>query len=210
MDSYARDPNLLNFKTEKVRDTKWNQDPKPWIKSPFKKHTTSAESHLLFDVAKRVGPGNYADLGVMHGGSTATLAHGLFAGGHRGSIYAVDYFGSVGKGPHSGSKNAPSKILDYFSDTFPPEIELNICIGDISDWGRKIISPFKFVFIDGDHDYPHARSDFTIWGQLVEYKGLLAFHDTHFLSVNKVISEIGDNWKLIDHIFSIKLFQKIR
>jgi hypothetical protein len=38
--------------------------------------------------------------------------------------------------------------------------------------------PFDLLFIDADHSYMAARSDFFAWGELVRHGGIIALHDT--------------------------------
>ena len=206
-DKYKRDPNLLDFKTEKVRDV-FPKEEKPWTKCKLKRHTTSAESHLLYKLAKDGGPGNYADVGCLFGGSTSSFGHGLEAGGHTGTIYAVDYFGT---GPENdpGVLAAPVAIEKYFLDTFK-KATVKICIGTSVDWSQKLDIKFNGVFIDADHCYEHCSQDIAAWGPKIEKGGFMCFHDTNFLGVDKAIKELDPKiWRFEQHIFSIKVFRRL-
>lgn len=204
-----RDSNLVNFKTEKARDL-WPGGTRPWVKAPFKRGTSSGESHLLFMLAWSLGPGNYADVGTLHGGSTVALAHGLNSGGHRGKVYSVDLFGQRINGEKQGSVTTPAKLQAYFDKTFK-DVELVICKGFSAEWAEKIQEKFKFVFIDADHSYENCKADTLGWAPKVEPGGYMAFHDSHFLSVDQVIREEmnPENWKQTHHVFTIKVFQRL-
>lgn len=206
IDKYARDANLLDFKTEKVRDV-YRNEAKPWAKCKIKRHTTSAESHLLYKLAKEAGPGDYADVGCLYGGSTSSLGHGLEAGGHTGTIYAVDYFGT-GPSNDPGVKTAPDVIKKYFSDTFK-DINVVICAGPSTEWAKKLNVKLNGAFIDADHCYESCKADIEAWEPKIKKNGFFAFHDTNFLGVDKALSELDTNiWKFEQHIFSIKVFRR--
>lgn len=207
--SLDRDNSLLDFKTEKVKDlSEWKHSPKPWQGVGFKKHTTSSETHYLYELAKELG-GNVAEIGVMFGGNTVTMAYGLRDGPGKGKIYAVDYFGSIPKGPDSGSKETPENLLDYFTEHFP-KIGLEICIGESAEVGRRLDAFLNLCFIDACHTYENCKNDFLAYSRLIVPNGVIAFHDTHFLGVNQVIQELGPEWQFMRQVFSIKTFRKLR
>ena len=205
-DKYKRDPNLLDFKTEKARDV-FPKDEKPWAKCKLKRHTSSAESHLLYKLVKEGGPGNYADVGCLFGGSTSSLGHGLEAGNHTGTIYAVDYFGT---GPENdpGSLTAPAGITKYFEETFT-KAKVVICAGTSIEWANRLDIRFNGVFIDADHCYESCKKDIEAWGPKIEKGGFFVFHDTNFLGVAKALEEMNKNmWAFERQVFSIKLFRR--
>lgn len=205
-EKYKRDPNLLDFATEKARDV-FPREEKPWAKCKLKRHTTSAESHLLYKLTKEGGPGSYADVGCLFGGSTSSIGHGLEAGGHLGTVYAVDYFGT---GPENdpGSAAAPDAIKKYFVDTFK-NVKVIICAGSSLEWAQRLDIKFKGIFIDADHCYESCREDIRVWGPKIEKGGFFAFHDTNFLGVAKALEELDrDVWRFEQHIFSIKVFRR--
>ena len=207
LDRYARDPNLLDFATEKARDVFPNEE-RPWTKCPLKKHTSSAETHLLFKLAKEGGPGNYADVGSLFGGSTATLGHGVAASGNPGTIYSVDYFGT-GPGNDPGVASAPENIKRYFK-TMLPSVPVVICPGDSATWGKRFNLEFSGVFIDADHSYESCKADVLAWGPKVKIGGWIAFHDTNFTGVDAVVKQLDLKvWKFERQVFSIKVFRRL-
>ena len=206
---FLRDYSLLDLATEKVRDV-WPNQPRPWAQTVLKKDTSSAESHFLYTLAKEQGPGNYADLGCLLGGSSATMAHALeeTAGG---IIYAVDYFGDGPVGEDvSANMRAPRAIQRYFEKTFS-KVALRICKGSTAEHASLIHEKFQGIFIDAGHDYENCKQDFELWGPKVAVGGWVAFHDTNFLGVDQVIREVDPKkWKLIKHVYSTKAYRKVR
>lgn len=212
----------LDYATEKLRDIpQWCREPKGWAPVRFKSKTTSGESHLLYRTARQLGEGNYADVGVYRGASTATLAAGLRDGGHHGTVYAVDLFGpligggvthiDVAEGCENwcGNEETPQLLRHYFDERFP-EIDLEVWKGDSATIGLSLDIPFKFVFIDADHHYEGCMRDYLAWERLVTVGGMLAFHDTHLPGVNQVIEEIDPHWQLVHHIYSTKVFVRTK
>ena len=155
-------------------------------------------------MARHLGSGGYADVGAWHGGSTVTIAHGLKDGGHKGTVYSVDFFHTDTEG-HS-IPTAPDALRKYFDQHFENHgIHLNLCVGESSTWGTMIDEPLKFVFIDADHHYEFCKKDFQAWGRLVVPGGVVAFHDCQFRSVNAVVEEAGPEWIQGRKIFSTRL-----
>lgn len=205
-----RDEARIDFSTEKVRDIpEWRDQPKNWTNYKERKLTSSAESHLFYHYGRTLGPGNYADVGVYRGGSVAALAHGMKDGGHRGAIYAVDLFDPSGDSANCCPNADTPEILDaYFRENFP-RIRLELRRGDSTEWGRKTDVPLRFAFIDADHSYAACKADAEAWGRLVEFGGVLAFHDTDFDTVDQVIRELPKCWKLERHVFRTKAFRRV-
>src|SRR3990167_4105069 len=205
----------LDYTTEKIRDIpEWNLEHKGWAPQRFKSKTSSSETHLLYRTARLLGSGNYGDVGVYRGASTACLAAGLCDGGHHGTIYAVDLFAPlvVGEGESDeyahwcDNADTPQLLRHHFDETYP-HIQLAICEGDSSNFGFALEVPFRFVFLDADHSYEGCVRDYITWERLIEHEGMLAFHDTHLPGVARVIDEIDPWWELVHHIYSTKIFK---
>lgn len=209
--STRKNCDLLNFPTEKVRDIPgWNEEVKPYASAGFKRHTTSGESHLLFTIPRELGPGNYADLGTLLGGSTVTIGHGLNLLDNRSVLYSVDLFDEFWETNRNVAKTVPDKLTNYFNSVLT-NVEFNLCREDTSTVGNSLNIPFKFVFIDADHTYEGCKKDFVAWERLIELGGCIAFHDCNTEGVAQVLDEIDNSkWQLINHIYSIKLFKRIK
>lgn len=68
---------------------------------------------------------------------------------------------------------------------------------------KKILDKKKldFLFIDGDHTYNGVKKDFEMYGPLVKYQGIIAFHDIVVhppktkININKFWNEIKDKFE---------------
>lgn len=203
-----KNSSLLDFRTEKVRDTKWANDPKPYLGSPFKRHTSSAETHYLYHICKTIGNGIFVELGTMHGGNTVTMAHGIQAG----KLYTIDLFDLFHGATVSLAKRIPSMLDEYFKSlNFTKDLQINIIKGDTSTSIDKVSEPIDFLFIDADHSYEGCKKDWEAWNSKVKVGGIVAFHDTNIEGVFNVTQEIDDSvWEFQKQIFSIKTYKKVR
>lgn len=206
-----RDSSKIDFNTEKFRAfPEWKRDKKDYKKFPARAKLSSAEAHLIYRTAHDLGPGNYADVGVFAGGSTACLGHGLKDGNHIGTIYAIDWFNTEPpnkKDEFYSDIRAESRLTEYFGKNLP-EVQLRICKGNSFEVGRKLKVPLNFAFIDASHLYWSVKRDFLAYGRLIKPGGMIAFHDCDFWGVRKVISQLGPEWLFLKQIYSIKLFIK--
>jgi len=199
---------LLDFKSEKVRDTEWVNDPKPYTTSPFKRHTTSAETHYIYHICKTIGNGVFVELGAMHGGNTVTMAHGI----NSGKLYTIDLFEEFHGATYSLAKRIPSMLDEYFKSlNFKKDLQINIIKGDTSTSIDKVPEPVDFLFIDADHSYEGCKKDWNAWSPKVKLGGIVAFHDTNIEGVFKITQEIDfSKWKFLRQIFSMKTYKKIK
>lgn len=148
---------------------------------------TEAEGYFLYDIAKRIYPGNtIVEIGSWKGKSTICLGNGSRDGG-KAIIYAID--------PHQGSSEHQKTFGEV--DTFP-EFTQNINKASLDEFIRPIrqtseeaansfSEPIEFVFIDGAHEYQLVNLDFKMWFPKVVVGGKVAFHDSwHFMGPNLV------------------------
>lgn len=208
MTNIEKDRSLLNIKN-KYLVNKWKNDPVEWKK--YKDHsfnTTRTERQLMYRMPLELGEGNYADIGVLEGQTSACILHGISDSKQNSTLYSVDLFGT-GQRKESGFKTTPERLKSYIREQ-NLNANLKICIGDSSTIGANLDKLFNFIFIDADHSYEGCKKDFLAWGRLVKLGGRVAFHDCHLLTVNKVIEELGPEWKLIDHVYSTKLFERLK
>lgn len=197
----------MDWETEKVKNIpEWECSEKLWVDYPEKALLSSSEQHLLYDTAKRLGSGNYANLGAYTGASAACLSLGLKQKGYTGKIYSVDDYTLLPK-----LQLFPERMVNHFKDMGIDQY-LVVCPGTTFEWGKKLQGvKFKFVFIDAGHRYKDAKQDFMLWSPLVEVGGEIAFHDIEYTNVNKVIEEDIDysKWELVRHTWRTKVFKKI-
>jgi predicted O-methyltransferase YrrM len=196
----------INYDTERLKNIpEWRADKRSYLNYPWQKFGSSGERHLIYRLARDLGSGNYGDIGVLRGTSTVCMAYGLQDSNSTGTIYSVDFFGSV-KGSDNG--HIPEQIKTHFIDN-KLRASLEICKGDSSTVGKSLDIPFKMVFIDGDHTYDGCKKDFDAWGRLIQKGGVVAFHDTNFDTVDTVINEMDKTkWEFLYHIYTTRAFRR--
>jgi predicted O-methyltransferase YrrM len=178
-------------------------EEKPWGDPPYPHRSRhgSVELHYLYRTAKRLG-GNVANLGTYRGSTASAMAHGVKdAGG--GKVYTVDLHDVNGA---------------YTIDQLQPLFEerglgdyVQFCKGYTHEWAKYLSNkPFNFVFIDADHHYESCLRDFKRWSPLVVPTGEIAFHDVDINTVDRVIREELNDWELVDHVFKIKSFRRMK
>lgn len=210
---YLRDPSRLDFKTEKVRDTEWKNANKPYLKYPAPGKISSAEAHFLYTIPFALGGGNYADVGVYKGKSSAILAHGIKESGRNGLLFSVDYFGTEPEDVQKFSDpTIPNLLRNYFAETKLDEfVHLQILAGNSAYYGgelQKLGFQLNFAFLDADHSYESVKKDFNVWSPLIHRGGMIGFHDCDFHGVDQTIKEMGPDWEFVRQVFSLKLFKR--
>ncbi len=208
----TNDQSMLAFPAKANQHPVWKDEEKPWgyPSYPHQSLHSSSEMHYLYRTVRLMGlelpEGELtcANLGVFRGSTTAAMAQGAKdAGG--GKVYGVDLFSSAPL-----LKNLTIRQLKAVFKKRGIEQYVEFCKGFTSDWANKLSHVrFNFIFIDADHHYESCLQDFQLWSPLVAEGGLLAFHDTSFNTVNRVIKEELGDWELVDHVHSIKSFRRI-
>jgi predicted O-methyltransferase YrrM len=194
----------MDWDTVKVKNIpEWKNSEKPWTAYPEHALLSSSETHLFYDAAKRLGSGNYANLGTFTGASAASFALGLKAVNADGVVYAVDDY------MIDYLKGFPEKMIEHFKNLGIDQY-LEVCKGTTDEWAEKLKHlKFKFVLIDAGHRYKDIKNDFELWSPLVEKNGELAIHDVEYLNIHKVIEEdVSKEWKLVKHIWRTKVFKR--
>ncbi len=104
-------------------------------------------------------------------------------------IYTIDIY-SKWKDERFWNDIEISNIKDIAS-LFDREEATNIIqiIGDSNKLPLNI--PLNAVFIDGNHDYEHARADFERFSPFIVKNGVIMFHDANMDDIKKLIDEIG-------------------
>lgn len=202
-----RDERLLASPTRVKDHPTWRKEEKPWanyMHHSAKMHS-SMECHYMYRVAKELGSGNYASLGTFKGLSTACMAYGLKEGGHKGKVYAVDLFN------HWNSEEPGFQLAQFHLGMEEAGLTeyVQACEGYTHVWAHKLRKlRFKFILIDADHHYETCKMDFEKWSPLLAEGGIIAFHDCDMVTVNLVISELGDEWEQVEHIHRLKMFSR--
>jgi predicted O-methyltransferase YrrM len=164
------------------------------------------EQQFLQDVPRRLGPGDYVNLGHCLGGSAFLLANGLLEHELEGRVYSVEL---------EFSRKARNRLKLFAADTGP----ITICHGSTDDQAasfrltRRGMS-INFVFIDADHTYAAVMKDFQNWSPMVRVGGWVCFHDTNQDFSHQAIKDsvlLDNNWRERgeDHIDRIRTFERI-
>lgn len=186
----------------RVKRLKANDFPMfyPVVRMP-KAQVHRAEARYLAEAARRLGPGDIANLGTDKGASALCLAYGLREAGHKGRVWAVDLY----------ERQPEEKFLSTLK-IHGMDQRIKICKGTTVEWASRALregAGFRFVFIDADHEYESTKSDFERWSPMVTVKGEVAFHDIHLDSVTQVIDEIDHTkWEEVAHVWYIRTFRR--
>jgi MMP 1-O-methyltransferase len=138
------------------------------------------EGTLLYLLAQRAAPlGDVLEIGSFKGRSTWYLARGLAQAARERKVVAVD--------PH----------LEGTREAFRENLE-RTAIGDLVEvhdaysTDVELTRPIGGLWIDGDHSYAAARTDFDRWFPALAVGGWVAFHDTvnHWHGPTRLVREL--------------------
>lgn len=152
------------------------------------------EVRYLYTTAERVGPGLYADLGTFRGLSTAALAKGIVDYGVNANLFSFDTFEGTGVSSKFLSEDGTEEAVRRRLETLEVDHVVDLVPGYFSDSVELFTGPYRFIFIDGSHDYKSVKEDFENWSPLLAVGGELAFHDSNIKSPNKEV------WKLMEEL----------
>ncbi|MFZ0564817.1 MAG: class I SAM-dependent methyltransferase [Chlamydiales bacterium] len=150
--------------------------------------TTLREGEVLYYLARRSAQrGKIVEIGSWKGKSTIWLGVGS-ASGPKSQIYAIDH--------HTGSSEhrQTGKVWTF------PEFQQNISKAKLDslvhpilknslEGAQDIESMVDLIFIDGSHEYEYVRQDFETWFPKLMNGGTLAFHDSFWPGVRKVVHQ---------------------
>lgn len=146
--------------------------------------------------------GAVVEIGTYKGRSAIWLAKGAQAVGGQ-LVYTID--------PHYGGSE--SELRENISRSGLSSVVIPMVMPSmqaLENW--KV--PIGFLWIDGDHSYEGARSDFYGWSRHVIEGGVLALHDTYsFEGVRKLVDEEIlklKGYRVLGQVDSILALQKIQ
>lgn len=151
----------------------------------IKGYLMDLEGFTLLNLAEYgPGTGEIVEIGSFMGKSTCWLAQGS-KNAARERVHGVDHF--RGSPEHQAGSECEEPMIAAEGSTFRGFQE-NIAAQGLSDYvvahregspeaasGWNL--PIRLLFIDGDHSYESARTDFEAWAPFVVDQGLIAFHD---------------------------------
>ena len=194
-------PGKLNGPS-KVKDTPWKNECRPWTKWPHTSNRmhTSAEVHFMYRLAKSIPEGNILNLGVGKGISTSSFAFGFKEVSKRFSqIIGIDLFNHWW---YITKEELEKRFKEHEIDRY-----ITLCQGFTHELVDIIPGKYQLIFIDADHHYETTKQDFELWSPTLEKGGLIMFHDSNMNTVNRVIEELDAKWKLVNHVWSLKVFK---
>lgn len=145
------------------------------------------EGKLLYQLAQ-VNPhlGAVVELGCFHGRSTICLIQGSQKV-KGGKVYSIDNFSWDKKVdrlpnfyPHF-NKNLKKWHLRNKVVVFRGETNMIV-----KKWQQSI----RLLFIDASHFYPNVLKDYLNWSKWVAQGGIIAFHDSEWPGVHRLIREL--------------------
>jgi predicted O-methyltransferase YrrM len=178
------------------------------LRPPAAQHSL-AEAALL----KRYGTDatTVVELGVAEGGSAAELRSVMSA---RGCIYLVDPYepGSLGI--------SLAQIIARRTVGCVRNGEVRWIRARSDDAVKQWSGTIDFLFIDADHSYERARSDWDLWTPFVQVDGRVALHDSVVFSGGwtdqesgpvRLVAEIvagGSDWEIVDQADSMTVMRR--
>jgi len=163
------------------------------IADQFNGWLTSRESKFLYDQAKKSPKrGVIVEIGSWQGKSTTYLAYGSREG-NKNKVYAID--------PHINSIEQKNELNNNSSLRFFKENMKKAKIEDLvfpiikksEEAAKNWKDPIALLWIDGDHSYNGAKSDFDLFSPFVVEGGIIAFHDStqkdRYANVPRVVIE---------------------
>jgi predicted O-methyltransferase YrrM len=147
------------------------------------------EALTFYEIAKRcTGRGVAVEIGSWQGKSTVCIARGSIDGAQGMKVYAID--------PHVGSEEHQDDGDVWTFESFKKNLE-DFGVTDIvtpivkfsHDAVDDVTEDIEFLFIDGAHDYDSVDKDFGDWFPKVLDGGTIAFHDSHWTGVRRVLGE---------------------
>ncbi len=172
------------------------------------------EGSFLYDTAlKHASRGAIVEIGSWKGKSTIWLAHGV-RDGKGDVVHAID--------PHTGAPEHQEIFKTKNIWTFE-EFQKNIKTAGIEKFVYPIVNhsenaaknwrkPVAFLWIDGAHAYEAAKLDFDSWFPHLIEGGMIAYHDSTYDDVRKVMREcvfFSRNFNQIGVVDSITFATKI-
>jgi len=162
-------------------------------------HTFTKQDELetLLNLALALPNGaRVLEIGSYLGAASCHLAAGLFD--RKGTIYCVDTW---------NNETMPDGTRDTFTEFSRNVAPVANMIRMIRKPSAELASdeletPLDLIFLDGDHSYEAARTDFGIASPLLAEDGVLALHDTWFYpGVSRLLGEAlaSGRWRLSGH-----------
>ena len=138
------------------------------------------EKIFLYVIARDIPvTGDILEIGSFAGSSALILARANQASGTPGALWLVE------------PQPQPDKetFLRMFKDR---RLDARVRLVDrTSEEARSLINAsFRFIFVDGNHEYEYVRRDIELWQDRLQPGGIIAFHDSRAPGVARAIQEL--------------------
>ena len=148
------------------------------------------EGKVFYHIAKSCSDGSaVVEIGSWHGKSTIWIARGIKESGKRIKFYAID--AHVGSQEHQGDGEVWT--FEKFKENLEKAAVDDIVTPLVKYSGealKDVEEGIDFLFIDGAHDYESVKNDFVQWFPKVNHGGTIAFHDSTWPGVKRVLAEM--------------------
>ncbi|MCY4643877.1 MAG: class I SAM-dependent methyltransferase [Bacteriovoracales bacterium] len=151
---------------------------------------SAEEGRAFYHIAKSCSDGSaIVEIGSWQGKSTVWIAKGIKASQKEIKFYAID--------PHIGSKEHQKGEKVWTFEKFKENMA-KASVEDVvtplvkysDDALKDVERGIDFLFIDGAHDYESVKNDFVGWFPKVNDGGMIAFHDSTWPGVKRVLTEM--------------------
>jgi len=142
--------------------------------------TTAAEQAFLYIMSRDIpAQGDILEIGCLRGASSLLLAAGNELSRRKSYLWLVDPF------PRPNKEGFLNVLLKH-------GLAANVRLIDkTSEEAREVINEkFRFIFIDGNHDYEFVKKDILLWQDCLNEGGIMAFHDKEVGGVSQAINEL--------------------
>jgi predicted O-methyltransferase YrrM len=172
------------------------------------------QAAYLFGLVRRMDPRKVIEIGRYKGGTTVLIAAAMRA---RGRFWSIDI---AGLDPHL-QPNTVRPVETQIADLCQRfGLTVDLIVGD----SRTVdidTGEVDLVFIDGDHSYEGAKSDFDRFGRRVRIGGSVLFDDAfddgffhviHTQGVGPVVNEIVEagDYRLVHTVKRLAHLERIR
>ncbi len=139
-----------------------------------------AEKFFLYNISKELSlDGDILEVGSFQGSSSMYLAEGNSLSLNKGRLWLIEPL--------------PKPDRETFIDNFKRfGFDKDVMLVDKTseDASKVVNSTFRFIFIDGSHDYEDVKRDILLWARHLKVGGIIAFHDRKLAGVAKAIDEL--------------------
>lgn len=144
---------------------------------------------------------NYLEIGVLYGGSLCALADSGFSGNAFGFDIYQGYYGDFLKDYVDGYEKNSESHMQIVKNNVKKIKDINLNLKKINSQDYKSTEEIKdfflpklqVLYIDGDHTYQGAISDFYLYNEFLEQGGLILMDNFEMRGVSMAVDEIKKN-----------------